>query len=140
MPGQEWADVLYGASDVTGIIYVHSTVALCDITDGTSNTYLVGEKYIDADHYYDARSLSDDQVIDCGVDWDVVRVANENCQPVQDTPGYANAWAFGSAHSNGFHMAFCDGSVHLINYTIEPLVHARLGNRGDGYMIDGKKF
>ncbi len=140
MLGQEWVDVLYGANDVTGVIHVHSEVALCDITDGLSNTYLVGEKYICADYYYDARSLSDDQVIDCGVDWDVARVTNDSYQPVQDTPGFANAWAFGSAHSNGFHMALCDGSVHLINYTIDLSVHAHLGNRGDGYTIDGKKF
>ncbi len=37
-------------------------------------------------------------------------------------------------------MAFCDGSVHLINYTIDQSVHAHLGNRGDGYTINGKKF
>ena len=37
-------------------------------------------------------------------------------------------------------MVFCDGSVHMISYTIDPLVHSYLGNRQDGQAIDGKKL
>jgi hypothetical protein len=31
--------------------------------------------------------------------------------------------AFGSAHKSGFAMAMCDGSVRLVNYTIEGKTH-----------------
>ena len=43
-----------------------------------------------------------------------------------------NGLRFGSAHSGGFNMAFCDGSVHSIIYEIDPQVHAMLSDRGDG--------
>jgi hypothetical protein len=47
---------------------------------------------------------------------------------------------FGSAHSNGFFMALCAGSVQKMNYAIDPETHRRLGSRNDGLAIDGKKF
>ena len=37
-------------------------------------------------------------------------------------------------------MVFCDGSVHPINYSINPLTHNYLGSRNDGHAIDGKQW
>ena len=144
---QQWESCA-GAKD-TGIIFLHSQLPMCEIVDGASHTYLAGEKYCCPDYYYNATSGSDDQVYDCGPDHDVQRWCgyyDSNAEAyvqtgvLQDTPGYGASNMFGSAHANGFHMALCDGSVQLINYTIDPVIHMHLGDRRDGMVIDSNDF
>ena len=57
-----------------------------------------------------------------------------------DWPGQPNSLTFGSAHLVGFGMAFCDGSVKMMNYSIDPTIHAYLGSRNDGKVLDAKKY
>ena len=124
----------------TGICFQRSEFTVVDITDGLSCTYMLGERYLRTDSY-DGSTFEghDDQGLYMG--WDTGDYCRLTCRaPMQDIPGYsAGAW-FGSAHSNGCHMAFCDGSVQLINYSIEPEVHMYLGSRNDGNVIDGNSF
>ena len=42
-------------SHQTGISYERSQVTVSDIADGTSCTFLIGEKYINRDHYADGK-------------------------------------------------------------------------------------
>ena len=142
-----------------GIFYVRSMTKIADITDGTANTYLVGERYINPDGYETGTEPYDDQGWDTGYDWDTVRWSysgpdppqppgtkatytgsNQYFFPMQDAEG--NSWGnnFGSAHAASFNMAFCDGSVHAVNYSIDAETHRRLGNRADGLPVDAKKF
>jgi hypothetical protein len=51
--------------------------------------------------------------------------------PAQDTPGLQKGCAFGSVHPAGLLAVFCDGSVHSLPFTINPVVFANLGNRED---------
>ena len=46
-------------SRCNGVCHVRSQVTLAQVGDGTSNTYLVGEKYIDPDHYLTGRDGGD---------------------------------------------------------------------------------
>jgi prepilin-type N-terminal cleavage/methylation domain-containing protein/prepilin-type processing-associated H-X9-DG protein len=137
-----WPDM----SDMTGIAFLRSTIRIADITDGTCNTYLVGEKYLDPDHYTDGAAGGDDWDMYTGFQNDICRSTYYNSTtgaawtPVQDTPGVEDDNQFGSAHSGGINMSFCDGSVRSISYTIDPETHRRLGNRKDGLPIDGSKF
>jgi prepilin-type N-terminal cleavage/methylation domain-containing protein/prepilin-type processing-associated H-X9-DG protein len=144
-PSYAWPDV----SNCTGISFQRSKIRVAQVTDGTSNTYLVGEKYLDPDYYADGIDGADNSNLFTGFENDNYRDTYYNASspaasmvPLQDTSGvtYHDPCPFGSAHAVGLNMAFCDGSVRTINYSIDALVHSYLGNRADGVPIDAKKF
>jgi prepilin-type N-terminal cleavage/methylation domain-containing protein/prepilin-type processing-associated H-X9-DG protein len=124
----------------SGVCYYRSETAMADITDGTSSTYLIGEKYVCSDYYATGDDGGDNQYLFQGFDRDVCRWGTAAYPPLQDTPGIVGYYRFGSAHSNGCHIAFCDGSVQTINYTINGAIHGYLANRKDGKIADGKKY
>ncbi|NLF09586.1 MAG: DUF1559 domain-containing protein [Pirellulaceae bacterium] len=130
----------------TGICFQRSEIKISDISDGTSHTYMVGEKYLCADYYFTGQDDADDQMLLCGWNNDNFRCTYYNPSvpgsgvPRQDTPGLMLKDIFGSAHAGGLHMALCDGSVQWINYTIDPEVHRRLGSRKDGFVVDGREY
>jgi hypothetical protein len=127
-------------------------VKLSDVTDGASNTYMVGEKYLNPDFYVTGQAYGDNQGWDAGCTADNDRIVGmldratgssilpppAACQPRQDTPGCSIDINFGSAHSNGFCMAFCDGVVTFISYSIDLETHRRLGVRDDNLLIDAR--
>jgi prepilin-type N-terminal cleavage/methylation domain-containing protein/prepilin-type processing-associated H-X9-DG protein len=131
----------------TGVIYYRSEIETRRIQDGTSKTYLIGEKYLFPDGYEGFATagpgftFGENQSLYTGYEWDNHRVAYQPnslisnadyYQPRQDTPGFDSYGAFGSAHAAGLNMSFCDGSVHFISYDIDPTAHRWLANRMDG--------
>jgi prepilin-type processing-associated H-X9-DG protein len=141
-----------GASaPATGISFLRSRITMAQVTDGASSTYMLGEKYLNPDCYYNGVDNADNETIYQGYDNDNYRSTwypypvpsprpAADHVPYQDTPGSGNLFTFGSAHATGCNMAFCDGSVRPINYSIDPLTHRWLGNRKDGMAIDDKKM
>jgi len=122
-----------------GICYMRSEVTVAMVFDGTSNTYLIGERNADPDHYTDGGSPSDNELVYCG--WTNDTFSSTVTPPLPDTPAYnSNNSFFGSGHASGFNMAFCDGSVRSISYSIDAVTHASLGSRKDGVAIDSSKF
>ena len=130
------------AAVANGIVYTGSLVKMSDVTDGASRTYLLGEKTIDPDYYATGLDGGDNESAMAGDNQDISRWTTNSAYywPCQDTPGVAYAVAFGSAHAVGLQMAFCDGAVQMINYSIDHETHRRLGKRNDGTPIDAKKF
>jgi prepilin-type processing-associated H-X9-DG protein len=137
----------------TGISFQRSQVTVADVKDGASNTFLIGEKYINANHYTDGDDTGDSTTMYCGGDLELLRwtgivgtvedeKTHRNNLPRQDrTPiGEGNMQWFGSAHANTFNMSFCDGSVRPISFFIDGEIYRRLGNRMDGLPIDGSQY
>lgn len=119
-----------------GVTHCGSTIQLSNITDGTSNTYCVGERYLDPDHYEDGGQHDNDWSMYTGHQDDVIRMTTYwpnrvDLTPLQDTPGLSQFEAFGSAHSAGLNMVYVDGSVRLVSYDIDPQVHHTTGHRSD---------
>ncbi|WP_168205300.1 DUF1559 domain-containing protein [Bythopirellula goksoeyrii] len=133
---------------INGITHQRSMIDMSRITDGTSNTYCVGEKYLNSDHYLTGESSADDQHILLGYDSDVNGYTGSSFDPyddnylipLRDRPGLDGTFNFGSAHPSTFHMAFCDGSVKAIPFDIDPRVHKNLGARDDGQTVDRSSF
>lgn len=120
------------SSEFNGVCFLRSEVRMAFVTDGASQTYLIGEKRLDALEYESGQDVGDDEGAFTGINADVNRSSGPDHPPYQDYPGISGGWGWGSAHADGFHMALVDGSVRQVNYAIDRGVHARLGSRNDG--------
>ena len=96
---------------MNGVSYQRSQIRMADITKGSSQTYLVGEKYLRPDDYDTGADPADNEGVYIGFSNNVTRMAFY--APMQDMPGFVENYCspFGSAHGIFFHMAMCDGSV-----------------------------
>jgi hypothetical protein len=115
-------------------------VALREITDGLSKTYLFGEKYMDSNHYTSGEDFGDVVPMYMSITFGTVRFGDRSIPPARDEAGKGDPRPFGSAHPGGWNAVLCDGSVHAITYTIDPVTHGRLANRQDGQVIDASEF
>lgn len=68
----------HSMSHQTGISFQRSQVTAVDIRDGTSNTFLIGEKYINRAHYTDGDDMGDSSTMYCGGDRDLLRWTGVN--------------------------------------------------------------
>lgn len=135
--------------DFTKLNNVPPPVQIAHITDGTSNTMMITEKWIRADNYQTG-SPSDDTGWADGWDPDVMRLS---CIPPMDDsstnldftnqigdPPYGGPhWEkmmTGSAHPGGFNAVFADGAVHGISYDINVFVLNSLGTRNGEEVVD----
>jgi prepilin-type N-terminal cleavage/methylation domain-containing protein/prepilin-type processing-associated H-X9-DG protein len=118
-----------------------SSIKISSITDGTSNTLMVGEKRLRPELLGQLQA-HDDQGYTAG--WDRDEVCWATVPPAQDRKGEDGYYQFGSAHPAGFNAVFVDGSVHFIPYSIQsnntppdPLgVWQRICIRNDGLTVD----
>jgi prepilin-type N-terminal cleavage/methylation domain-containing protein len=147
----EWYDTTKSFA-MCGVVYQRSVTKILDIRDGTSHTILVGEKYINPDAYKTGLTVGDNESMWTGYDDDILRstwtLDPKNLPAVQggsqtflycrDRSGLDGPYlGFGSAHSQGGQFVFCDGSIHTIAYSVDPILLWRLGNRSDLQIVVG---
>ena len=118
-----------------GICTQRSLVRLSQISDGTTKTAMIGEKYLQPDRYFDGVDRADDQCVYTGHDRDnagYTANSEEIYSPLPDEPSkLTRPHRFGGPHAAGFNMAFCDGAVDLIGFDIDGAVWKAYGGRDD---------
>jgi prepilin-type N-terminal cleavage/methylation domain-containing protein len=126
----------------SGVNFTGAEIKMSQLNDGTTNIYMVGEKFLDPEAYSDnVKNDGHNHSYFQGFDWDTHRWASnfENSMwlPLPDTPGTNRYEMFGSAHPGVWHVVFCDGSVHAMSFDIDGTIHRRLANRHDGEATSG---
>jgi prepilin-type N-terminal cleavage/methylation domain-containing protein len=158
-PNYNWFPGNHGRTDYTrldgqygptGVIYRRGRVTLAEVTagKGSSNQYMIGEKFLRPDKYFPGQGNvsdgGDNENMYTGHNNDVTRVtfflpAQDHVPPFNfpdatevrggTAVGVNETMRFGSAHPSGFHMMMADGSVHHISYNIDRVVFRAGGNR-----------
>jgi prepilin-type processing-associated H-X9-DG protein len=126
---------------VTGF---RSNTNMGSISDGTSNTFLAGEKHVpagmlgrakvgDGPLYSGAWTVFAGRL--AGIEDPLARGPND-LTPSAGVVDGVYARKFGSWHSGVCNFVFCDGSVRSISNTIDTLNLRRLAARNDGEVVN----
>jgi prepilin-type N-terminal cleavage/methylation domain-containing protein len=158
-----WTSLTAPANSLDGVFVPAPTSAggnkvnMEAITDGTSNTLLIGEKWLYFQWYSD-RTSGGGSCIDnegwCN-GWDndsigfsgtltsvytTANVYNATQDVVVPVPDTTLAWScglnFGSAHVGSFGSLMCDGTVRFVAYSVNPTTWHNLCARNDNQTID----
>lgn len=131
-----------------GVLYRRSRTRVADITDGSSNTFMVGERPPSGDLRYGWWYAGAGQ--DGGGSLDAFLGAREQVAPISQgvgcppgpyrfgpgqQPSMCDAFHFWSLHPGGANFAFCDGSVRFLSYTADSILPA-LATRAGGEVVD----
>jgi prepilin-type N-terminal cleavage/methylation domain-containing protein/prepilin-type processing-associated H-X9-DG protein len=126
-----------------GVWNFEGRLTMTQVSDGTSNTIMVGERYMAKSRY--AQDDWGGEPITRGHGWGIAK----RCRglPVPDSldltaggaPPDGNGAAnerLGSAHTNGLGVAYADGSVKFLRYELDLTTYRNLCMRGDGAVVN----
>jgi hypothetical protein len=131
--GSDTSIVIPGSLPVppNGAFQAVTGVRFADIRDGLSNTLMVGEKHVPP-------GGETVPPLDCGL----YDGHNPGCINRAAGPSFPLAnlptdtyWKFGSHHTGLCQFVFCDGSVHILTNSINPVTLGLLAHRSDGQVI-----
>jgi prepilin-type N-terminal cleavage/methylation domain-containing protein/prepilin-type processing-associated H-X9-DG protein len=124
--------------DEAGPIYTRSKISARQVTDGLSNTFAIGEKYItelieegeEAPEPGTEHAERGDSAIFAGDSLQtILRTADEGFPGPPDDDDNER---FGSEHSQLSNFAFLDGSVHTISHDMDEEAYEWMGIIADG--------
>ncbi len=107
-------------------------VKMRDITDGTSNTVMLGEKHIQLGKIND--SIQDGMILSGSETLTYYRIAGAS-QPYAINNSVAINRQFGSAHTGVCQFVFGDGSVRTLSVSVPGTTAGFLAVRDDGQVI-----
>jgi prepilin-type N-terminal cleavage/methylation domain-containing protein/prepilin-type processing-associated H-X9-DG protein len=130
-----------------GVFYVDSWTRMTDISDGTSQTLLAGERPPSANLQFGWWYAGIGQRFTGSAD-SVLGVQEQNVLPLSKAYCPSGTYAYGpgainnqcdmfhfwSLHPGGAHFLFADGSVHFLGYEAAPILPA-LASRANGDMV-----
>lgn len=121
---------LTGDHTINGICFRESEVRERDVRDGTSHTYLLGEKNLSNPFANPPSGHGEGRAWPAGVS----HIRNTDRAPMRETKRIGQG-RFGGPHPAAFQMAFCDGSVRRVEYNINLRVFRANANRQDGLLL-----
>ena len=123
----------YAASnrEGTGAVRRFEPIRMRDITDGSSNTLLIGGKRLNL-AFLGQPQDDDNEGYTAGWNEDTIR--RTDLPPAADyqAPIGDGEKLFGSSHPQVVNCALADGSVRAISYSVDALTFDLLGKRSDG--------
>jgi hypothetical protein len=122
------------------ILTWRSRTSLASISDGTSNTFLVGEKHVRLDYFGQVRVPPNSTATGdgCIYNGDYSQCVARSAGPgrlIALSPTTVSQNIFGSYHSGICQFVMCDGSVQVLSVTLSGDILRRLARRDDGEAI-----
>jgi type II secretory pathway pseudopilin PulG len=134
--------------DNNGVLFLNSKVRFEQITDGSSNTIFIGEKFIlngslgwmsgTRATLRNTSSINQSRPSQFGGSPQPIVLpadGQDGAQQVDHQDPLLVVGGFGSAHVGGSHFSFGDGSVRFISQNVAAQVLKQLGNRADGELL-----
>src|SRR5262249_25840431 len=149
----QWPGTLVGTLVKDGVFHFNTRTRLTDISDGTSQTILLGERSHHEPRWHFLYPTGPNQNFASWGKWNYgqdntsrqpleqlnwkLPASLEAGAPASSDPAWGDLYykrvsVYGSEHAGGCNLAFCDGSVKFVSAQISLLTLRRLCTKADG--------